>query len=75
MMMLIGLWVLSFIDFIQGGQTALHAACSSGCRGIVEMLLDAKADVNMKDSVSESPSMLIVYVLSFLMCIKGEEHY
>ena len=36
---------------VQDGWTALHAAAQEGHLRVVEMLLDAKADVSIKDSV------------------------
>ena len=42
--------------FVQDGFTALHAASSEGHCEVVRMLLEAKADVNMKTNVSESCS-------------------
>ena len=41
---------------VQDGSTALVVAAQKGHFGIVRMLLEAKADVNMKDNVSESCS-------------------
>ena len=43
----------SSLDSVQDGSTALHAASQEG---VVKMLLEAKADVNMKNNVSESCS-------------------
>ena len=44
------------LDSVQDGFTALLAAAQEGHCGIVRMLLEAKADVNMKNNVSESCS-------------------
>ena len=41
---------------VQDGFTALHAASSEGHCEVVRMLLEAKADVNMENNVSESCS-------------------
>ena len=38
----------------QNGFTALHIASQEGHCGVVRMLLEAKADVSMKDNVSHS---------------------
>ena len=46
----------SSLDSVQDGLTALHAASSEGHCEVVRMLLEAKADVNMKNNVSESCS-------------------
>ena len=46
----------SSFDSVQNGFTALHAASQEGHCEFVRMLLEAKADVNMKDNVSESCS-------------------
>ena len=43
---------LILLDSVQDGSTALIAAASKGHCGIVRMLLEAKADVNMKKNVS-----------------------
>ena len=43
-------------DPVQGGATALYVASQEGHCGVVRILLEAKADVNMKDGVSESCS-------------------
>ena len=39
---------------VQGGFTALHMASQKGHCGVVIMLLEAQANVNMKSNVSES---------------------
>ena len=44
------------LDSVQTGSTALLAAAQEGHCSVVRMLLEAKADVNMKDNVSESCS-------------------
>ena len=44
----------SLDSHIQDGATALIVASQEGHHEIVRMLLEAKADVNMKDNVSES---------------------
>ena len=44
------------LDSVQTGTTALHAASQEGHCEVVRMLLEAKADVNMKNNVSESCS-------------------
>ena len=46
----------SSLDTVQGGFTALLAATQEGHCGIVRMLLEAKADVNVQSNVSESYS-------------------
>ena len=46
----------SSFDSEQDGSTALHLASAYGHCEVVRMLLEAKADVNMKDNVSESCS-------------------
>ena len=46
----------SSLDSVQDGTTALHAASQEGHCEVVRMLLEAKADVNMKNNVSESCS-------------------
>ena len=44
------------LDYIQTGSTALHVASQEGHCEVVRILLEAKADVNMKNNVSESCS-------------------
>ena len=44
------------LDSVQDGFTALLVAAQEGHCGIVRMLLEAKADVNIKNNVSESCS-------------------
>ena len=46
----------SSLDSVQDGSTALIAASHGGHCEVVRMLLEAKADVNMKTNVSESCS-------------------
>ena len=46
----------SSIDSVQTGSTALIVASQEGHCEVVRMLLEAKADVNMKNNVSESCS-------------------
>ena len=41
------------LDSVQDGFSALLVAAHEGHCGIVRMLLEAKADVNMKNNVSE----------------------
>ena len=51
------MFTLSYsLDSVQTGSTALYVAAQEGHCGIVRMLLEAKADVNIKDNVSESCS-------------------
>ena len=47
---------LTLYNSVQNGSTALLVAAQEGHCGIVKMLLEAKADVNMKTNVSESCS-------------------
>ena len=42
------------LDSVQDGSTALLVAAQEGHCSVVRMLLEAKADVNMKNNVSES---------------------
>ena len=44
------------LDSVQDGSTALYMASQEGHCEVVRMLLEAKADVNMKNNVSESCS-------------------
>ena len=44
------------LDSVQNGSTALFDAAERGHCSVVRMLLEAKADVNMKNNVSESCS-------------------
>ena len=44
------------LDTVQDGSTALLVAAEEGHCGIVRMLLEAKADINMMNYVSESCS-------------------
>ena len=46
----------SSLDSVQTGFTALIVASQEGHCEVVRMLLEAKADVNMKNNVSESCS-------------------
>ena len=46
----------SSLDSIQTGSTALLVTSQEGPCEVVRMLLEAKADVNMKNNVSESCS-------------------
>ena len=46
----------SSLDTVQDGSTALHVAARKGHCEIVRMLLGAKADVNVQNTVSESCS-------------------
>ena len=47
---------LSSLDTVQTGSFALLVAAQKGQCGIVRMLLEAKADVNVQNNVSESCS-------------------
>ena len=40
------------ISYMQAGRTALHYAVTKGNRNVVELLIDAGADIFAKDSVS-----------------------
>ena len=42
-----------FFDCIQGGWTALHVACMNGHDKVVKILLQAGADLNIQDKVSD----------------------
>ena len=46
----------SSLDTVQTGSTALYVAAQEGHFEIVRMLLEAKADVNIQNNVSESCS-------------------
>ena len=48
------------LDSVQDGSTALLVAAHKGHCGIVRMLLEAKANVNVKAKVSESDSACVV---------------
>ena len=48
--------LLVFLDTVQTGSAALHVAAQEGHCEIVRMLLEAKADVNIQNNVSESCS-------------------
>ena len=54
------LCIYSF-DSKQDGSTALHVASQEGECEIVQILLEAKADVNVKDNVSEIELSIVVY--------------
>ena len=47
------------LDSVQDGYTALLIAAQEGHCGIVRMLVEAKANVNMKDNVSENRSFAL----------------
>ena len=60
------------LDSVQDGFTALLVAAQEGHCGVVRILLEAKADVNMKNSVSESCSSNgVVYWLSPVLSVCG----
>ena len=42
------------LNSVQNGATALHMASQEAYSDVARMLVDAKADVNIKNSVSES---------------------
>ena len=46
----------SSLDSVQTGTTALYIASQEGHCEVVRMLLEAKADINMKNNVRESCS-------------------
>ena len=48
-----GLTVTYIVCYIQGGWTALHAACHEGKEQVVEALVIAKADLNLQTNVSD----------------------
>ena len=52
------------LDSVQDGFTALLVAAQEGHCSVVRMLLEAKADVNMKNNVSESCSSDVVCALA-----------
>jgi Ankyrin repeat len=49
----LSLLLLSIIVLVQDGRTPLHVACRSGQDQIIDMLLEAKADVNAETKVCE----------------------
>ena len=60
------------LNSVQNGSTALLVAAQEGHCGIVRMLLEAKADVNMKNNVSESCSSNgVVHWLSPVLTVCG----
>ena len=54
----------SSLDTVQTGSTALHVAAHKGHCGIARMLLEAKADVNIKNNVRVVLVMEFVHILS-----------
>ena len=52
------------LDSVQDGSTALLVAAQNGHCSVVRMLVEAKADVNIKNYVSESCSSDVVCVLA-----------
>lgn len=46
------------LPLVQFDWTALHLACDGGHTGVVDALLDAKADVEALTQVSRSPFIL-----------------
>ena len=63
----------SSLDSVQDGATALYMASQEGHCEVVRMLLEAKADVNMKDNVSESCSSdgvcaLVEFIVDCVYC-------
>ena len=65
-MIMIGLvWSL---NSLQDGSTALLVASQEGHFRVVRMLLEVKADINIKDNVSESCSSEIPSV-AIIVCI------
>ena len=71
---------LLITDSVQTGSNALYVASQEGHCEVVRMLLEAKADVNMKNNVSESYSsggvcalaesiVDCVYCCSLLVCV------
>ena len=62
---------LSLLYSVQTGSTALLVAAQEGHCGVVRMLLEAKADVNMKNNVNESYSSDSVCILAELSRLSG----
>ena len=54
----------SSLDTVQTGSTALHVAAQEGHCQIVRMLLEAKADVNMKNNVRVVLVIVFAHILS-----------
>ena len=48
------------LDSVQTGATALHASAQEGHLRVVEMLLEANADVNIKNNVTHPFMVLLV---------------
>ena len=71
--MLVLVCVMFVTDSVQEGATALYMASQAGHCEVVETLLEAKADVNMKDNVSESCSRdgLGEYMFTLLQLQRG----
>ena len=57
------------LNSVQNGATALHMASQEAYSDVARMLVDAKADVNIKNSVSESCCSDCVCILAKLKSI------
>ena len=62
----------SSLDSIQTGTTALYVASQNGHCEIVRMLLDAKADPNIKDNVSCSSDGVCALAESTVDCVYSQ---
>ncbi len=47
------LQIIIYLDFVQNGATAVMVAAQNGHCEVVRMLLEAKADINIKANVSD----------------------
>ena len=64
----------SSLDSVQDGYTALIVAAQNGHCEVVRMLLEAKADVNIKTNVSDVSYWLCLCTSSYFMSLVSLFH-